>query len=117
MAAPGAGIAPVEVAGAARGALERGEVGLVAQHQVVDKGNLVRHAGGTRLEIIGGKTASGWRVRYLNDGSAPAGPIVEGSGLTALRARVEAAGGAMEIAHAPRFELTLTFFEGRQGIP
>ena len=71
----------------------------------------------TRLEIIGGKTASGWRVRYLNDGSTPAGPIVEGSGLTALRARVEAAGGAMEIAHAPRFELTLTFFEGRQGIP
>ena len=57
------------------------------------------------------------RVRYLNDGSTPAGPIVEGSGLTALRARVEAAGGAMEIAHAPRFELTLTFFEGRQEIP
>ena len=78
--------------------------------------NLVRHAGGTRLEIIGEKTASGWRVRYLNDGSAPSGPIVEGSGLTALRARVEAAGGAMEIVHAPRFELTLTLSEGRQEI-
>lgn len=87
----------------------------IAAHECLT--NLVRHAGGTRLEIIGGKTASGWRVRYLNDGSTPAGPIVEGSGLTALRARVEAAGGAMEIAHAPRFELTLTFFEGRQGIP
>ncbi len=87
----------------------------IAAHECLT--NLVRHAGGTRLEIIGGKTASGWRVRYLNDGSTPDGPIVEGSGLTALRARVEAAGGAMEIAHAPRFELTLTFFEGRQGIP
>lgn len=87
----------------------------IAAHECLT--NLVRHAGGTRLEIIGGRTASGWRVRYLNDGSTPAGPIVEGSGLTALRARVEAAGGAMEIAHAPRFELTLTFFEGRQGIP
>ena len=87
----------------------------IAAHECLT--NLVRHAGGTRLEIIGGKTASGWRVRYLNDGSTPAGPIVEGSGLTALRARVEAAGGAMEIAHAPRFELTLTFFEGRQEIP
>ena len=87
----------------------------IAAHECLT--NLVRHAGGTRLEISGGKTASGWRVRYLNDGSTPAGPIVEGSGLTALRARVEAAGGAMEIAHAPRFELTLTFFEGRQGIP
>ena len=79
--------------------------------------NLVRHAGGTRLEIIGEKTASGWRVRYLNDGAVPSGPIVEGSGLTALRARTEAAGGAMEIVHAPRFELTLTLPEERQEIP
>ena len=79
--------------------------------------NLVRHAGGTRLEIISEKTASGWRVRYLNDGAVPSGPIVEGSGLTALRARTEAAGGAMEIVHAPRFELTLTLPEERQEIP
>ena len=79
--------------------------------------NLVRHAGGTQLEIIGEKIASGWRVRYLNDGSAPSGPIVEGSGLTALRARTEAAGGAMDIAYTPRFELTLTLPEERQEIP
>ena len=79
--------------------------------------NLVRHAGGTRLEIIGEKVASCWRIHYLNDGSAPSGPIVEGSGLTALRARTEAAGGAMEIVHAPRFELTLTLPEERQEIP
>ena len=79
--------------------------------------NLVRHAGGTQLEIIGEKTASGWRVRYLNDGSAPSGPIVEGSGLTALRARTEAAGGAMDIAYTPRFELTLILPEERQEIP
>ena len=79
--------------------------------------NLVRHAGGTRLEITGEKTESGWRIRYLNDGKAPSGPIVEGSGLTALRARTEAAGGAMEIVHAPRFEMTLTLPEERQEIP
>ena len=76
--------------------------------------NLVRHAGGTRLEIIGKKTASGWHFRYLNDGNAPAGPIVEGSGLAALRARTEAAGGAMEVFHAPRFMLVLTLPEERQ---
>ena len=76
--------------------------------------NLVRHAGGTRLEIFGEKTASAWKVRYLNDGAVPAAPIVEGSGLTALRMRTEAAGGAMEIFHAPRFELTLTLPEERQ---
>ena len=79
--------------------------------------NLVRHAGGTRLEIIGEKVASGWRIHYLNDGSAPSGPIVEGSGLTALRARTEAAGCAMDIEYAPRFELTLALPEERQEIP
>ena len=79
--------------------------------------NLVRHAGGTRLEIIGEKTASGWCVRYLNDGSTPSGPIVEGSGLSALRTRTEAAGGKMDIEYAPRFELTLALPEERQEIP
>ena len=79
--------------------------------------NLVRHAGGTRLEIIGEKTASGWRVRYLNDGSMPSGPIVEGSGLSALRTQTEVAGGKMNIEYAPRFELTLALPEERQEIP
>ena len=94
---------------------ENAQLAEAAAHECLT--NLVRHAGGTRLEIIGEKTASGWRIRYLNDGKAPSGPIVEGSGLTALRARVEAAGGAMEIVHAPRFELTLTLPEERQEIP
>ena len=79
--------------------------------------NLVRHAGGARLEIIGEKSAAGWKIRYLNDGKAPEKPIIEGSGLTALRARTEAAGGKMGIAYTPRFELTLTLPEERQGIP
>ena len=79
--------------------------------------NLVRHAGGTRLEIVGEKAASGWRICYLNDGDVPSGPIVEGSGLTTLRTRTEAAGGKMNIEYAPRFELTLTLPEERQEIP
>ena len=79
--------------------------------------NLVRHAGGTRLEIIGEKVAFGWRIHYLNDGSAPSGPIVEGSGLTALRARTEAAGCAMDIEYAPHFELTLTLPQERRETP
>ena len=79
--------------------------------------NLVRHAGGTRLEIIGEKVASGWRIHYLNDGSAPSGPIVEGSGLTALRARTEAVGCAMDIEYAPHFELTLTLPQERRETP
>ena len=76
--------------------------------------NLVRHAGGARLEIIGEKSAAGWKIRYLNDGKAPEKPIIEGSGLTTLRARTEAAGGAMEIECAPRFQLMLILPQERQ---
>ena len=46
-------------------------------------------------------------IRYINDGDVPTGPIVEGSGLSSLRAQVEAAGGGMVVEHAPRFALTL----------
>ena len=69
--------------------------------------NLVRHAHGTRLEISSEATKIGWKIRYINDGDAPTGPIVEGSGLSSLRAQVEAAGGEMVVEHAPRFALTL----------
>lgn len=76
--------------------------------------NLVRHANGTRLEIFGEATANGWEIRYLNDGDAPSQPIVEGSGLSSLRAQVEVAGGAMAVEHAPRFRLTLILPQERR---
>ena len=76
--------------------------------------NLVRHANGTRLEIFGEATANGWEIRYLNDGYAPSQPLVEGSGLSSLRAQVEAAGGAMAVEHAPRFRLTLILPQERR---
>ena len=91
---------------------ENAQLAEAAAHECLT--NLVRHAGGTRLEIIGEKTASGWSFRYLNDGNVPAGPIAEGSGLAALRARTEAAGGAMEVFHAPRFMQVLTLPEETQ---
>ena len=69
--------------------------------------NLVRHAGGSRLEIAAAESASGWTVAFRNDGAPPSGPIVEGNGLSSLRAQVETAGGVMTAAHAPRFLLTL----------
>ena len=94
---------------------ESAQLAEAAAHECLT--NLVRHAGGTRLEIIGEKVASGWRIHYLNDGSAPSGPIVEGSGLTALRARTEAAGCAMDIEYAPHFELTLTLPQERRKTP
>lgn len=73
--------------------------------------NLVRHAGGTHLEVIGTKETGGWQICCRNDGKIPTGPIVEGGGLSSLRDRVEAAGGAMTVDHAPRFLLTLVLPE------
>ena len=91
---------------------ESAQLAEAAAHECLT--NLVRHAGGTRLEIFGERADSVWKIHYQNDGDAPNGPITEGSGLTALRARVEAAGGEMEIAHAPRFELALILPEERR---
>lgn len=73
--------------------------------------NLVRHANGTHLEVIGTKETGGWHISCRNDGKIPTGPIVEGGGLSSLRDRVEAAGGAMTVDHAPRFLLTLVLPE------
>ena len=78
--------------------------------------NLVRHAGGKRLEVIGTKERDGWHICCRNDGTVPAGPIVEGSGLSSLRDQVEAAGGAMRIDHAPRFLLHLILPEETEGL-
>ena len=104
-AAQAIGVAIARVGAFPEDGTENAHLAETAAHECLT--NLVRHAGGTRLEIIGEKTASGWRVRYLNDGSTPTGPIVEGSGLSSLRAQVEAAGGEMVVEHAPRFALTL----------
>ena len=47
--------------------------------------------------------------------TAPIGVTDSGvGGLTALRAQTEAAGGAMTIEHAPRFQLTLILPQERQ---
>lgn len=76
--------------------------------------NLVRHAKGKRLQIHGTERENAWVIAYLNDGIVPTAPIVEGSGLSALRARTEAAGGVMTVEHAPRFCLTLTLPKERR---
>lgn len=78
--------------------------------------NLVRHAGGKRLEVVGTRETDGWHICCRNDGAIPAGPIVEGGGLSSLRDQVEAAGGTMRVDHAPRFLLTLILPEETEGL-
>lgn len=93
---------------------EAAQLVVSAAHESVT--NLVRHAGGRRLEIIGSRERDGWHICCRNDGAVPDGPIVEGSGLSSLRGQVEAAGGEMRIDHAPRFMLHLILPEETEGL-
>ena len=104
-AAQAIGVAIARVGAFPEDGTENAHLAETAAHECLT--NLVRHAHGTRLEISSEATKIGWKIRYINDGDAPTGPIVEGSGLSSLRAQVEAAGGEMVVEHAPRFALTL----------
>ncbi|MGN0745189.1 MAG: sensor histidine kinase [Aristaeellaceae bacterium] len=69
--------------------------------------NTVRHAGGTSLHIRMALQGGWVRAVLTNDGTPPSGEIREGGGLSALRRRVEAAGGRMQVQSAPFFSLSI----------
>ena len=70
--------------------------------------NCVKHAGGSEIDIRIAEQDDHYDITITNNGTAPAGPIKEGSGLTSLRRSIEAAGGEMHTAHKPRFALLIT---------
>ena len=69
--------------------------------------NCVRHAHGTYIAVDIQEQHGIYSVTITNDGEKPKGRITEGSGLSSLRRRIEAAGGEMLTAHSPRFALLL----------
>ena len=69
--------------------------------------NCVRHAGGDELYVSAQAGGGCCIVTITNNGKPPAGEIVEGGGLSALRRRIEGSGGSMTIAAQPRFALTV----------
>ncbi len=70
--------------------------------------NCVKHAKGNEIEIriVGDEEL--YEITITNNGTVPAGPIREGSGLTSLRRRIETAHGEMHTAYQPRFALRIT---------
>lgn len=70
--------------------------------------NAVRHAGATELYVRVTQIQGIARARITNNGTPPEEPVSEGGGLSALRARVEKAGGDMVVCFAPNFELTVS---------
>ena len=73
--------------------------------------NCVRHAGATELYVCAQSDGGGCIVTITNNGAPPAGEIVEGGGLSALRRRIEDSGGSMRVSAQPRFSLTVTLPE------
>ena len=73
--------------------------------------NCVRHAGATELYVCAQSDGGGCTVTITNNGAPPAGEIVEGGGLSALRRRIEDSGGSMRVSAQPRFSLTVTLPE------
>lgn len=83
-----------------------GELAVAAAKECVT--NCVKHAGGREVYLRIAKRSDRYDITVTNNGKAPAGPIREGSGLSSLRRRIEAAGGEMHTAHKPRFALIIT---------
>lgn len=78
--------------------------------------NTVRHAKGSEMTVELTKTPHSLIAAITNDGLAPAGEVVEGGGLSALRRRIEGADGAMQVESAPCFRLVITL-PGKEETP
>ena len=70
--------------------------------------NCVKHAGGDEVQIRIAERNDLYDITITNSGTPPTDKIREGSGLTSLRNRIEAAGGEMHTAYKPRFALLIT---------
>lgn len=69
--------------------------------------NCVRHAGGNRVFVEVADDGKQTVCAITNNGKAPQQAVVEGSGLSGLRRRIEQEGGSMELTDSPRFVLTV----------
>lgn len=78
--------------------------------------NTVRHAKGSEMTVELTKTPHSLIAAITNDGMAPAGEVVEGGGLSALRRRIEGTGGSMQVESTPRFRLVITL-PGKEETP
>ena len=69
--------------------------------------NCIKHAGGSQVFARVTQEENAWQARFTNDGMPPEKSVTEGGGLSALRKRVEEAGGSMRIESSPAFALII----------
>ena len=97
-AADSAGV-KLNIHGALPGKAEYRQCFLLAASEALT--NAVFHAGARTLNVILSETELQWSVRFTNDGSRPAGPVIEGGGLSSLRRRLESIGATMTVESSP----------------
>ena len=84
---------------------------ILIQAMTVSLSNMVKHAGGKRLQVGIEEEEDAGKERLVislrNDGTAPEGEVEEKGGLLNLRKKVEAMGGKMSITSRPEFILRI----------
>ena len=78
---------------------------VAAMHECLT--NTVSHANGKTMTVRASSQNGPYTIRITNDGEKPKGKIVEGGGLSGLRALVERENGRMTVNSAPYFELII----------
>lgn len=74
--------------------------------------NAAKHGSAKNLYVNITETDELLTVIFTNDGKNPGGPVTEGGGLSALRHRIEQAGGSISISSENRFTLTVAIPKG-----
>ena len=101
----------IQVKGELPGAGKRLELLMLAATEALT--NAVRHGGADQL-FIELKTADVAVAYITNNGKKPEHTVREGGGLSALRLRLEEAGGELYLNTEPEFRLTVRFPEERK---
>lgn len=74
--------------------------------------NAAKHANAKHLYVHVTENETSLSVTFTNDGKVPEGPLTEGSGLSALRHRLEQAGGVLQTASQNQFMLSVMIPKG-----
>ncbi|MCQ2462601.1 MAG: hypothetical protein MJ177_04255 [Clostridia bacterium] len=74
--------------------------------------NAAKHGGAKNLYVNISETDETLTVKFTNDGKNPDGTVTEGGGLSALRHRLQQAGGSVNISVESRFTLTVSIPKG-----
>ena len=74
--------------------------------------NVVKHAGGNRIDIETAQTSSFVLAKITNNGLPPKEKIKEAGGLKSLRTIVEGSGGKMTIESSPSFVMKIMLPRG-----